>query len=244
LVSEVSYSATSAPTLAETVRDVAREVIARPEFQVDEPSTLPYDILDAILRFLAKIFKPFQEFAEYLYEASPFLFWLVVVGLVLIAAALIAHIVYSFRVALARRAETISGLTKSKRVLDPNKLEADAKAAAMRGDFIGAVRLIFRACLARLEAAEERTWRLGLTNRELLSRYRNTQMAEALRTLVETIDAKWYGHALCDAADYEACVQAQNSVKRHVGEIVARQAAAAAALAKKQSGGTPHALRS
>ena len=227
----------------DAVRDTAREVIARPEFQVDEPSSLPFDLLHYVLRFLEKVLRPFQEFSEYLYAASPLLFWLLFVGLVLIVIALIAHIVYSFKVALARRAEANSGLTKSKRVVDPTKLEADAKGAAARGDFIGAVRLIFRACLARLEAVEERSWRLGLTNRELLSRYRNTPMAEALRTFVETIDAKWYGHALCDVGDYEACLQAQGLVKRHVGEVSARQAAAAAAAAKQQTGGSTNALR-
>ena len=205
----------------DAIRQTAREVVARPEFQVESPSTLPFDLLRFISRILQAIFGPLQRFAERVFDFSPLLGWLMVVGMVLIVVALMTHIVYTFRVALARRVETISGLSKSRRTMDPARLEADAETAAARGDFIGAVRLVFRSCLVRLEAAEDRALRLGLTNRELLRRYQSAPLAEALRIFVDTIDAKWYGHALCDAGDYEACLQAQRVVHRHVGEIAA-----------------------
>ena len=216
-----AQAATSLPP-ADSIRETAREVVARPEFQIDAPSQLPFDLLRLIGRILKAIIGPFQRFAESVFAFSPVLGWLMIMGMLLIVIGLVAHIVYSFRVALARRVEAISGLSKSRRLVDPAKLEVEAKLAAARGDFIGAVRLVFRACLARLEAAEERALRLGLTNRELLRRYQSTPLVDALRTFVETIDAKWYGHALCDAGDYEACLQAQRVVNRHVGEIAAR----------------------
>lgn len=216
------------------IRRTAEEVVARPEFQIDAPSMAPHDLLAAIVRFLERIFRPFRQFAENLYDLSPLLFWLMVVGLVLILVALITHIVYSFRIALARRAENISGLSRANRFIDPARLEADAKSAAAAGDYIRAVRLIFRACLARLEAAEARALRAGMTNRELLHRYRSTPMAAALQTFVETIDTKWYGHEYCAIQDYEACLQAQGIVQQHIKQVVASQAASEA---NRQAGG-------
>lgn len=203
----------------DAIREAARKIVARPEFEIESPSQLPFDLLHLIGRILRAIFGPFQRFADSVFDFSPLLGWLMIVGIVLIVVALMTHIVYTFRVALAQRVETISGLSKSRRTMDPARLEADAEMAAARGDFIGAVRLVFRSCLVRLEAAEERALRLGLTNRELLRCYQSTSLAEALRIFVDTIDAKWYGHALCDAGDYEACLQAQRVVHRHVGKI-------------------------
>ena len=217
---EFSFAVVNAVPPAETIRDTAREVVARPEFEIDASSSLPFDLLAWINWLAQKVFGPFQRFAEYIFDISPLLGWLMVLGLVLIVIALLTHIVYTFRTALARRAETSAGLGGSRRrIVDPTRLEADAAAAAGRGDFIGAVRLVFRACLARLEAAEERALRLGLTNRELLRRYQNAPLAGALKTFVETIDAKWYGHALCEAEDYEACLQAQKVVKQYVATM-------------------------
>ena len=68
-----------------------------------------------------------------------------------------------------------------------------------------AVRLLFRACLLRLELAESRKYRGGTTNREVLLRHRNTAVYEPIRLFVETLEVKWYGLGECSLSDYESC---------------------------------------
>ena len=88
--------------------------------------------------------------------------------------------------------------------------------AAERGEWIAAVRHLFRACLARLEERERRPFRRGTTNRGHLRRYRNAAFCEALEVLVLTIERKWYGDEACDAQDYAACRQAHSQVTASV----------------------------
>ena len=59
--------------------------------------------------------------------------------------------------------------------------------------------------------------RPGTTNREYLSRYRVTSFIDALRQFVDVIDAKWYGHGLCDADDYQRRRQAHASIRSAIG---------------------------
>jgi hypothetical protein len=77
-----------------------------------------------------------------------------------------------------------------------------------RGDYIAAVRLLFRACLLRLESAEKRAARAGVTNREHLRQHQDSPVFEPLRVFVDIIDTKWYGRGDCGRDDYEACIAA------------------------------------
>ena len=87
---------------------------------------------------------------------------------------------------------------------------------AEHADYIGAIRLLFRSALRRLELAERRKFRPGFTNRELLRRYRSSPLADSLARLVETIELKWYGNTPCEQADYVACRGAHDDICQHV----------------------------
>ena len=99
-------------------------------------------------------------------------------------------------------------------------LELKAEQAEAQGDFIGAVRLLFRASLLRIERAEERPIRRGITNWELLRRYRTSPLFAPLERFVQTIDSKWYGHDECVRDD---CVNCRTEYVRIRG-LVERQA--------------------
>lgn len=154
-----------------------------------------------------------------LHAISPVLAWLFVVLLVVILVALVVHIIYTFKQALGRRRNAGLERARDAAPLDPAVLEGRAREAASAGDYIGAVRHLFRACLIRLQRAERRPLRRGTTNRELLRRYQTSSIAEALRTFVETIDRKWYGGEVCTSSDYEQCAQAHDQIRRSAGEL-------------------------
>ena len=92
-------------------------------------------------------------------------------------------------------------------------------------ELIEAVRFLFRACLARFQDRERRPFRRGTTNRGHLRRYRGSQFFVPLETLVTTIELKWYGEEVCDAADYQACRQAHAEVVSILREPICADAA-------------------
>jgi hypothetical protein len=133
---------------------------------------------------------------------------LVIVLLVAVLVALIAHIVYSLHQGLRTHIGLGASLSSKRRQLDPVQLERQAEEAANRQDYIGAVRLLFRAAVLRLDQRAGRQSRPGTTNREYLTRYRASGVIDALKQFVDVIDAKWYGYGECDVDDYRRCRQA------------------------------------
>jgi hypothetical protein len=191
----------------ETIRKTALEVVQRPEFQIR-----PVHSSRAIFEFIWRILEPIFRFFAKLWDISPVLAWIVVVTLIVVGTLLIAHIVYTFKQAISRRAGLPGRLALATRKTDPVELERLAEDAAVQRDFITAVRLLFRAALLRLAQGERRELRPGTTNREYLRRYGQTVVADPLAQFVEVLDAKWYGHGQCDALDYQICRQAHAAI--------------------------------
>jgi hypothetical protein len=140
---------------------------------------------------------------------SPVLAWLVIIALCLTLVFLLAHIGWTIAGLFRRsRNDPLARDGDPGKKLDPAVLVQQAETAEAAGNHILGVRLLFRACLARLEQAEGKTIRLGTTNREHLNRYRATPLYEWLVRFVTVIDLKWYGSEPCGAADFAACREA------------------------------------
>ena len=201
----------------EVIRRTADDVVSRPHYELDHaPVRDSSSIWIELLRWLAK---PIRYLAEALQELPDFARWLVVIVLALAAAALIAHIIYTLVTAIrgpAARLRRDFSLTSTKR--DPHALEAAAEESGAEGDYIGAIRLLFRAAMIRIEEAEERPFRPGFTNRDLLRRYGATKLGRSLEQFVETIDRKWYGNEQCDSTDYMVCQREHGRIREAIRE--------------------------
>lgn len=202
----------------DVIQQTAREVVSRPEYLLDSaPGKSSGSWLIELLRWLLTPF-------EWLYDAMEglpdFIRWTIVVLLTVICAALLAHIVWTFVVAIRspQRLGRRRGKFASERPIDPAELVRQAEAAGTAGDYIEAVRLLFRASLVRLERWEKRRFRPGFTNRALLARYRSSPVGEPLKRLVDVLDAKWYGGAICDREDYVACREEHNRLQSLIRE--------------------------
>ena len=188
----------------ETIREIARDVVARPEFVLDEtPDAEPPTWFVELMRWLLR---PLERLFDNLHGLPELVRWSMVIFLGIALAAIVAHLVYSLVRALSgpRKAD-YQPFTSTARELDPIVLEGEADQAAVAGDYLNAIRLLFRATLRRIEVAEEKRLRPGITNRELLRRYRSSPVLDSLTRFVETIDWKWYGGQACEPADYAAC---------------------------------------
>jgi hypothetical protein len=201
MVRPMLVAATVSP---EAIRRKAEEVVARPDYQLD--SGLNEESLSLWLTLLSWVLRPIIWLFEAMDGMPLFLRILVIIVLGIALVALAVHIVWTLIAALRPGAVGRLGSTVTRQQpTDPRKLEDEAERAAAEGEHLDAIRLLFRAALLRIEQAEQRKLRIGMTNRELLRRYSASALGEPLQLFVETIDRKWYGKQSCEPSEYERC---------------------------------------
>jgi hypothetical protein len=203
----------------ETIRRTALEVLRRPDYQLQpQPDSGPI-LLELMLRVLRWILTPFQWLLDALEGLPGWLRWPVAVGLFALLILLVFHIGYTIvRAVLGPRQKRGLAAVAAHTPRDPAELERQAGAAVSRGDFITAIRLLFLACLVRLELAEKRAIRAGTTNREHLRRHQDSPVFEPLKLFVEIIDTGWYGRGVCGLAEFEACRLAHAQIRAFAQE--------------------------
>jgi hypothetical protein len=209
---------------ADVIRHKANEVVSRPYYDLGNDSSRT-DNMPLILDLIKWMLKPFQWLFDHLEGLPDFFRWLIVILCFVLCVALVGHIIYTFvravRGPLAQRGRVYE---PAAREIDPVELEQQAERAGATGDYIGGVRLLFRAALRRIELAEKKKLRPGITNRELLRRYRTSPLANPLARFVDVIELKWYGNIPCEQADYTACQSEHVRIRQYASE---RQSAVA-----------------
>ncbi len=199
----------------ETIRRTAREVVERPDFQLGPESKVDRVIFSVLRRLLDALWDVFRWLFKLVEGLPEWMQYIVVWGMILALVAILAHLVYSVATLfLGAKRGNLTSIKLGSMVADPVVLERQAEAAAEQGDCSQGVRLLFRACLLRLEQAESRKYRGGVTNREVLRRHRNSAVYEPMKLFVETLEIKWYGMGECSPADYAACKAAHAELVR------------------------------
>ncbi len=196
---------------AEQIRRKAQEVLARPEYQTDSASGDGGRSL--MLRILGWLGDAFRWLADSLSFLPDRWRYPAAIGLVILLALLIFRMIIGLRRATQLPSRVRGERKRQPRIQSPEELEKLALAERERGRWVEAIRLLFRACLLRLEKFEKRPLRPGATNRELLRRYRRSSVYEPLRTMVDTIDQKWYGDYPAAEADFEDCQTAHQQLR-------------------------------
>jgi hypothetical protein len=198
----------------ETIRRTAEQVLRRPDYQLNPQP----DSGATFLAWLYRLYRWISAPIRWLYDALDWLpdwvRWPIVIGLVAILILLVFHIGYTIvRAVSGPRQQRGPGGALPRTPRDPTALEHQAAEAASRSDFITAIRLLFVACLLRMELAEKRTFRAGTTNREHLRRHRDSPVFEPLELFVEIIETRWYGQGVCKLTDFEACRAAHARIR-------------------------------
>lgn len=205
----------------EIIRRTAEEVIRRPAFRLDAQPESGEKFLNYLLQFLDWIFTPFRWLAELLSGLPFWLRWPIFIALTALVVALVLHIICTLVMAIRRPVRSAGLATLDARTRDdPEAIERQAAEAVARGDYIAAIRLLFRASLLRLDRAEKRQTRVGTTNREYLQRHRESPVFEHLKLFVETIDSRWYGRETCRPEDYEVCLAAHARIRQLAKDVL------------------------
>ena len=143
----------------ETIRRTAEQVLRRPDYQLDPQPDSGATLLAWLLRLLHWILTPFRWLFDVLAGLPDWLRWPIVLGLAALLILLVLHIGYTIVRAVSgpgQKRGLAAALPRTPR--DPAALERQAAEAVSRGDFITAIRLLFLACLLRLELAEKRVF--------------------------------------------------------------------------------------
>jgi hypothetical protein len=198
----------------ETIRRTAHQVLSRPDYQLHPQPESGTILLELLLRLLRWILAPIQWLIAALEGLPGWLRWPIAVGLVALLFVLVLHIGYTIVRAMrgpGQKRGLATALERAPR--DPAALERQAAEAVSRGDFITAIRLLFVACVLRLELAEKRAFGAGTTNREHLRRHQDSPVFEPLKLFVEIIETRWYGRGVCALEDFEACSAAHARIR-------------------------------
>ena len=197
----------------DTIRETAREVLAGPRYQI--APTEGADLLSLLLRFLEWVFSPFVGLFGILSGVSLVLAWLVF-GIVITSVVVLICFVF-FRLATIQRVGRIAcSMPIEQHNRDPAHLEKLANDSLEARDFVVAVRLFLMATLLRLEQAQEKRFRLGMTNREHLRRYRRSTIFEPMKYIVDLMDRTWYGGADCDGESASKCRDAYQEIRSQI----------------------------
>lgn len=220
--SAVSFAAAAAARAAESpatdaVRRARDAVFARPEFQYADPE--PKDSL------LRRILGKFHEALTWLQEEHPVLFVVGLGLLLLLLAVLIAHIVWTIRV--ARRSEWVeddaADLEAALRRLDPAPFRARAVGHAEAGRLEEAVRDLYTALLLALD----RRGSVQYASHKALLDYRieavrDAEGRAALDLFAATYPPGSFGRRPPSGERFGELVRALDSLIAHTGGATAR----------------------
>ena len=197
----------------ETIRRTAQEVLSNPRYQ--STPTEGANLLSLLAGILERILDPFVEIFELLNGVSRFLAWtvfgFVVITLVVLLVVGVHRLIHSKRVA-----HVAHSLPNEQRHRDPLQLEKLAGDSLLDRDYVVAVRLYLMATLLRLELAQEKRFRPGMTNREHLRRYRRSPIFKPMQYIVDRMDQTWYGGASCDLETASKCRDAYQEIRSHI----------------------------
>lgn len=175
------------PADDERVRALASEILARPEFEGVHGVEIPDATMEAL-----RLFFDLLRWLEALEVSSPLAYWAVVLGLLAVAALLIAHIVWS----LSRALKESSRPARPAPAPAPLDLVALARELAEAGRFLEATHQLLLATLRRIAHAGVIDLRPEDTNREVCLRLRRSALPESLRveliSLVGATERSWF----------------------------------------------------
>jgi len=197
----------------EDIKATIKSILSDKMYQYKDQTDLKWD--------WSWLFKPLKRVLKYidnmLSNAPPGLATVLYVVLIVIAVALLVHIILTFRKALRNRAEQ-EPVVIAEGPAPAAELAARGKQYAAEGNYVDASRLLYQAALTMLEERRKGRVRKGLTNSEYLHTFRSQWVIDQLRVFVELINWKWYRARTFDADDYARCLSAFETIESRLRE--------------------------
>jgi hypothetical protein len=181
----------------EAIHQHLQRVLSRPEFR-------PGSDLSWLPRALAGVF----AWLGSLYGTAPVLFWLLLIGCVLLLGLVVFHLGWTIRRMLAvAPAEGAGARTAAERARLSQAYRQEALERAGHGEFTEAIRFLFLSLVYRFDEEGRLLFQQACTNREYLALFADRpQVDQDLRVFVDVLDANWYGQRPTERQRYEECL--------------------------------------
>ncbi|HLJ95994.1 MAG TPA: DUF4129 domain-containing protein [Gemmataceae bacterium] len=188
------------------IRRRLKEVLARPEFSQHEKT-----LSEMLAEQLARLF----AWLGALRNANPILFWLLLVGCLLLLLLLGIHIGWSIRRMLAGGTSLQeAAVAQEKRRRQSLAYWEEAQRRAAERDFTEAIRFLFLSLVYAYDENGRVGFQNAYTNREYLSLFADRpEVRSELAVFVDTLDDHWYGQRPTDEARYQECLALYQSLK-------------------------------
>lgn len=188
----------SQPT-PEEIRAKIEDIFARPEFSPEQGKGLLQFVLEALAEFFAWLGE--------LSEAAPVLFWVLLIGCLVLLALVLVHITWTVRRTLfagGRRAGADKDRRRRERLSHSYLEEAGRRAS--EGEFTEAIRFLFLSLVYRFDETGRVNFQKAYTNREYLGLLAdNAELRTKLQVFVDTLDDHWYGQRPTPQCQYQTC---------------------------------------
>lgn len=193
------------PTEEEVRRRLA-EVLARPEFSPQGRNTLFERVLRLVFEFLRSL--------GGLHDSAPVLYWLLLVGCLVLLALLVAHIAWTVRRVLFTSARPGGGAAAGEqRGRLSLAFRDEARRLAEQADYTEAIRCLFLALVYRFDESGRVNFQQAYTNREYLALFADRPtLQQGLKVFVDTLDDYWYGQRPTERFQYESCLALYDSL--------------------------------
>lgn len=198
----------------ERIRELAQSILARREYARFRP--LESELLRSFAEWLADALRWLSN----LYEVSPLLWYALFFGLLIATGALLAHIVWTVRVAI----RTGNAPSPGRAPEEGPRFDRDAERLAAAGRWLEAAHAMHLACIERLlrvGALELRRHEANPTLRQRLASAAlgSGQRQEFLR-LLDALEARWFRDPTPDAQD-GALFEGWRALHRRLGDAEA-----------------------
>lgn len=197
------------PQDPETVRQATEVLLAQKRYREGMGLRRNEDI-EAFVDRLEHVVVSFIDAVVALQESSPFLYWLLVTGLILILILLTWHIIYTVRRGSSvpeKASRTVADIIRESDLEELRKQVRELEAA---GDLGQALRVRFAIAVARAIGLERLRGLGHLTYRELVVLMPASHSGAALEQAVQTIEDTFYAGNPLAPERYRSCVDALN----------------------------------
>jgi hypothetical protein len=184
------------PVDAEALRREAERILSQPRYRTDP--TTGERLQEWLARALEQLVRLFSWLADLV--GSPLLASIVLLVIVTATAVAVTRRLGKRRVSeMEQRIRREHELARGR---DPEELEREAGRAAAAGDYSGAVRLLFRAGLLRLDDQHRIRYTPGATSGQIADHLRSPEFEVLARRFDEIV----YGGAPAGSADVAAAI--------------------------------------
>jgi hypothetical protein len=193
------------------IEEAAKAILASGEFARSTKGE------QSSFRWLLDILRDFFEWAGGLHGASPLLFWIVLIGCLLILGAIMAHaLVVLLRALQISRATYVAHRQANAQILTAARLLELAGRQQAQGNLVAAIRTYYHAAIVALH--ERRALRLesSQTPREILGALqRAPAFSPSFRRMLDVYEPCVFGHTPADAGLVEVCATIAREFTSH-----------------------------